>query len=919
MKGNYFAKLFLLAFGVFLLFTPMQAHAENYCWDQKEEITDEGEVVVTEIGWYKGTSADEVGSTKIDAPPEDLSSIEFFTIHCEPDAECLEWLENLSGEYNAMTITSFYGGTFQIGNGTDALKIGCLNAYSGNFKLYGDVDYVRTGGPLEIYGDVAAISLGEMQGTLITTSIMIDGNVDQIYWYDSKESQEYACGYAGDLTITGTVKNCDIYTPVYDSEVEKEVWIKTGIVGPCQSGVFSMTSGVLANGVVVRPVTPDNINYTYTYQCSDLDTSTRWVKQALNDGATAYFEECTIDDIPNNAYLAVYGTGGPVVIEKDLDFLSIELNGGASRTCDVTIKGNVNTLYLNVYGVGQCDLTITGNVGVMNVYYVYNPNYNITINGKSENALIVSNHQVIGWFDCDNLTIIENGDFSEDLLIRASIYDDAVAYVPISTAEKNQALVGNDLGTEIVIDGQELVKDARIDVKQSEDNKIKEFREKNDVLLAMEEIKESINSSPNIELSTEIVCGAEIDINTFYKNKESGEQYQGYVADAAPVTELQSGKKLTFDVKIPNSHYDSSAKYAVVRSHYNADGSESIDVLPITQNGDMLTFASDKFSSFMIVKVSEEEKENTNNNSGTDSSTSQPSASDNQEQTTVTKPDTTTAAPKKTTTTPGKTTTTAKKEAEVKVETETNAVTEVPDTVTEVTPIVDKDLQKAVEKEVEQIINNVLNGDISEEVMSKETLKKVKEAQEKGEGIITEVVVDKLDESKVDAGVKEALEKALSDGTKDKNGVETQIAQYLDLTVLLKATGGEELGTINKLSKEITFTIAVPEELEKDGRTFVVLRMHEGETTVLETEVNADGTLSFKTDRFSTYALAYVDVVQEEMEDDTVSTETETSDSNIEVDDNGNNWTVFIIVSIVVVIIVAIIMILLTIKGKKKE
>lgn len=104
---------------------------------------------------------------------------------------------------------------------------------------------------------------------------------------------------------------------------------------------------------------------------------------------------------------------------------------------------------------------------------------------------------------------------------------------------------------------------------------------------------------------------------------------------------------------------------------------------------------------------------------------------------------------------------------------------------------------------------------------------------------------------------------------KDKKGAETKIAQYLDLTVLLKTTSGQELGTINKLSKDMTFTIAVPEDLVKEGRVFVVLRMHEGETTVLETTMNSDGTLSFKTDRFSTYALAYIDVSVEEADDDT--------------------------------------------------
>ncbi len=285
----------------------------------------------------------------------------------------------------------------------------------------------------------------------------------------------------------------------------------------------------------------------------------------------------------------------------------------------------------------------------------------------------------------------------------------------------------------------------------------------------------------------------------------------------------------------------------------------------------------------------------------------------------ATEPETDTTTDKTTTTTkPGTTTESDEDEdAGVEVEVETEAETKVPDKVTEVTPIVDKDLQNAIEKEAEKIIEDILEDGVAEDVMSEETVEKVKEAQENGEGIITEVIVDKLDEEDVDADVKEALEKALADSVKDKKGAETKIAQYLDLTVLLKTTKGQILGEINKLSKDMTFTIAVPEDLVKEGRVFVVLRMHEGETTVLETTMNSDGTLSFKTDRFSTYALAYIDVPVEEADDDAEGDVP--SGSTVTEEEGGNNFTVFIIVGLIIVIIAALVIILLAMKGKKKE
>ena len=256
-------------------------------------------------------------------------------------------------------------------------------------------------------------------------------------------------------------------------------------------------------------------------------------------------------------------------------------------------------------------------------------------------------------------------------------------------------------------------------------------------------------------------------------------------------------------------------------------------------------------------------------------------------------------------------------EDQVQVEVETKAETEVPENVTDVTPVVDEKLQNAIANETEKILEDILDDEISDDVMSEETIENVKKAQENGDGIITEVIVDKLDEADVDADVKEALAKALADSVKDKKGAETKIAQYLDLSVLLKTTSGQKLGTINKLSKNATFTIAVPEDLVKEGRVFVVLRMHEGETTVLETTLNSDGTLSFKTDRFSTYALAYIDAPAEDAKDDEVTEGDVPSGSTNTEEEGGNNFATFIIVGLIIVIIAALVIIFLAMKRKK--
>ena len=78
------------------------------------------------------------------------------------------------------------------------------------------------------------------------------------------------------------------------------------------------------------------------------------------------------------------------------------------------------------------------------------------------------------------------------------------------------------------------------------------------------------------------------------------------------------------------------------------------------------------------------------------------------------------------------------------------------------------------------------------------------------------------------------------------------------------------LGTeVEELESAIKVTLDIPTTLEKlkEGynRKYLVIRLHENkdgkfEATVLDAKDNGDGTVSFETDKFSTYVLAYEDV-----------------------------------------------------------
>ena len=162
----------------------------------------------------------------------------------------------------------------------------------------------------------------------------------------------------------------------------------------------------------------------------------------------------------------------------------------------------------------------------------------------------------------------------------------------------------------------------------------------------------------------------------------------------------------------------------------------------------------------------------------------------------------------------------------------------------------DKESQQNISDTMTSIVDDIANGKEVTSV-SDETVENIKEAIKNGQVISTEVQVTPVKETEVNAQDKKVLENHI--------GENVNIAQYLDINILVKADN-QVIGEINQLNKEITFTVAIPEDLMKEGRTFYVIRVHDGKAEKLETDENEDGTLTFKTDKFSTYALAYEDV-----------------------------------------------------------
>lgn len=124
-----------------------------------------------------------------------------------------------------------------------------------------------------------------------------------------------------------------------------------------------------------------------------------------------------------------------------------------------------------------------------------------------------------------------------------------------------------------------------------------------------------------------------------------------------------------------------------------------------------------------------------------------------------------------------------------------------------------------------------------------------------------EVDITNVTEEQIDEQVKEAMEKVAGDAT---------ISTFFDITLAIKnTTDGSIIGELEELTEEIELMILLPEELKntnnKVNRNYYIIRRHVIDNGVeiekIKAQLSEDGnSLVFKTDKFSTYALAYEDV-----------------------------------------------------------
>ena len=222
--------------------------------------------------------------------------------------------------------------------------------------------------------------------------------------------------------------------------------------------------------------------------------------------------------------------------------------------------------------------------------------------------------------------------------------------------------------------------------------------------------------------------------------------------------------------------------------------------------------------------------------------------------------------------------------------------------------------KKIVKQEV-QIPDAVEDAEKVEDVLL-ESLKQDSSFKEVVENNNVKVDVQ-VSEDKVNTAEKEEIEEKL-----EKEGLTA--GKYFDITIAVinKDTGATE-GTLDVLTEKIKFTIEIPEDLPEVAEGFVrkyyIIRNHIGQVEYLQTELSADGkSLSFETNKFSTYTLAYADVkttnddvVEEDgseevpggtIEEPKEESKEESNPEDMNIPNTGDNIVLYVVLAVMAIV-----------------
>lgn len=129
-----------------------------------------------------------------------------------------------------------------------------------------------------------------------------------------------------------------------------------------------------------------------------------------------------------------------------------------------------------------------------------------------------------------------------------------------------------------------------------------------------------------------------------------------------------------------------------------------------------------------------------------------------------------------------------------------------------------------------------------------------------GESIEIRIEVKDISDS-VPQQDREVIENGIEEYRKEIPGL--TLGMYVDVSMFIKI-GADDWNAITKTREPIEVIIGVPDTLQEKGRTYYIIRSHEGEYTFMSDMDSEQNTITISTDMFSSYAVAYVQADGEE-------------------------------------------------------
>ena len=149
--------------------------------------------------------------------------------------------------------------------------------------------------------------------------------------------------------------------------------------------------------------------------------------------------------------------------------------------------------------------------------------------------------------------------------------------------------------------------------------------------------------------------------------------------------------------------------------------------------------------------------------------------------------------------------------------------------------------------------------------------------------LVKKVDIDAITGEEVNESDKALIDKAVANK-------KYEVAGFYNIDLFNATANGLKVEQITEADGSVKIKLSIPKAVAKvkDGykRVYYVIRVHDGVVTILDTTNNGDGTISFKSDKFSTYSLVYKDTKIQKAE-------------NPETFDNGSMYIALAVVSLI--------------------